>query len=77
MAEAIQSEPALSLDRRQLITSVAVIATDGIVPCYEQAEAAKSAELVSAAEMPTWNVCAIRARRIAEIARRNQIRQEA
>ena len=77
MAKAIQSESALSLDRRQLLTSAAAIAAIGIVPRYEQAEAANSAELASAAEIPAWNVCAGTARRIAEIAKRNCIRQEA
>jgi hypothetical protein len=47
------------------------------VPSYEQAEAANPPELVSAAETPAWNVCAVTARRIAEIAKRDRIRQEA
>jgi hypothetical protein len=77
MAKPIQSEPALSLDRRQLLTSAAVIVGAGIVPSYEEVEAANAAQVVSVAEIPAWNVCAATARRIAEIAKRNQIRQEA
>jgi hypothetical protein len=76
MAKPIRSEPALSLDRRQLLTSAAAIAATGIVPSYEQVEAVNPAELGGAAEIPTWNVCAVTARRIEEIAKRNRIRQE-
>jgi hypothetical protein len=77
LAKATQPEPALNLDRRQLLTSAAVIAASGIVPSYEQVEAATPSEIGSAAEIQTWNACAGTARRIAEIAKRNQIRQEA
>jgi hypothetical protein len=80
MAKPIQSEPAFVLDRRQLLTSAAAIAAIGIVPSYEEAEALEAAnavQVVSVAEIPAWNVCAVTARRIAEIAKRNQIRQEA
>ena len=81
MAKPIQSEPALSLDRHQLLSSAAAIAATGIVPCYEQAEAAKSAELAGVAKIlipeRAWNVCAATARRIVEIAKRNRIREEA
>jgi hypothetical protein len=73
----IQFEPALSLDRRQLLTSAAVIVGTGIVPSYLHAEAATPSEVVSAAEISAWNVCAVTARRIAEITKRNRIRQEA
>jgi hypothetical protein len=73
----IQFEPALSLDRRQLLTSTAVLAASGIVPTYGQVEAATPSEVVSAAEIQTWKVCASTARRIAEIAKRNRIREEA
>ena len=74
MAKRNQFEAALSLDRRQLLSSAAVTAAIGIVPSREQVEAAK---VVSAAEIPAWNVCAATARRIAEIAKRNRIREEA
>ena len=72
-----QSEPALSLDRRQLLTSAAVIAATGIVPNYGEVEATTPSEVVSAAEIPAWNVCAATASRIEEIAKRNRIREEA
>ena len=77
MAKQIQSEPALSLNRRQLLTSTAVVAATGIVPSYEEVQAATPSEVVSAAEIPAWKVCAGTARRIAEIAKRNRIREEA
>ena len=77
MPKAIQSELALSLDRRQLLTSAAAIAVTGSVPSHEQVEAANPSELASVAEIPTWNVCAVTARRIAEITKRNRIREEA
>ena len=77
MAKPFQSQTALGLDRRQLLTSAAAIAATGIVPSYGQVEAATPAELGSAAEIQTWNVCAATAHRIAEIAKRNRIRQEA
>jgi hypothetical protein len=54
-----------------------VIAATGIVPSYEQVEATSPSGVVSSAEIPTWNVCAATARRIAEIAKRNRIREEA
>jgi hypothetical protein len=73
----IQSEPALSLDRRQLLTSAALVAATGIVPRYAQVEAANPAELGEAAEMLAWKVCDATAGRIAEIAKRNRIREEA
>ena len=76
MAKPIQSEPAFGLDRRQLLTSAAAIAAAGIVPSYEQVEATSPAGAVSSAEIPTWNVCAATARRIAEIVKRNRIREE-
>jgi hypothetical protein len=77
MTKPIQSEPALNLNRRQLLTSTAVVAATGIVPSYEQVEAASAAGVVSAAEIPAWDVCAATARKIAEIVKRNCIRQEA
>ena len=77
MAKPFQSQTALGLDRRQLLTSAAAIAATGIVPRYAQVKTANPPELVSAAETPAWNVCAVTARRIAEIAKRDRIRQEA
>jgi hypothetical protein len=77
MAKPFQSQTALGLDRRQLLTSAAAIAATGIVPRYAQVKTANPAELGSTTEIPTWNVCAATARRMAEIAERNRIRQEA
>jgi hypothetical protein len=77
MAKPIQPEPALSLDRRQLLTSAAVVAATGVVPSYEPAYAATPSEVVGSAAIPTWNVCAVTASRIAEIAKRNRVREEA
>jgi hypothetical protein len=70
-------KPPLSLDRRQLLTSTAILPVSGIVSSYEQVEAATLSQVVSAAEIPAWNVCAATARRIEEIAKRNRIREEA
>jgi hypothetical protein len=47
------------------------------VPSYEQVEAATPSEVSSAAEAPAWNVCAGTVGRIAEIVKRNRIRQQA
>jgi hypothetical protein len=77
VAKPIQPEPALGLDRRQLLTSAAVIAVAGIAPSYGQVEATNPPELGSTAAIRAWNVCAVTARRIAEIAKRNRIREEA
>jgi len=53
MAKAVQFESALSLNRRQLLASTAVVAAIGIVPSYEQVETATPSEVVSAAEVST------------------------
>jgi hypothetical protein len=82
MAKPTQSESGLSLDRRQLLTSVAVITTAGLAPIAESAGAANPAQAASAAK--TWvsanealNVCASTARKIEEVAERNRIREQA
>jgi hypothetical protein len=79
MAKPIQSKPIL--DRRQLLTTAAAMATSGILPNTERAEAGQTAEAVmpSAPELDArpLNVCATTARRIEEIVARNRIRQEA
>lgn len=83
MARPKQSEPSLSLDRRQLLAATAAAATAaGIVPNAEAAQAANPGEVANAAELttsdvPTWNVCAGTAGKIEEIATRNIIRAEA
>jgi hypothetical protein len=64
MATQKQSESGLSLDRRQLLASVAVISTTaGLAPIAEPAGHAHAAEAVNPAtgpalNVPTWNVCA-------------------
>jgi hypothetical protein len=52
MPKPIQSEPRLSLDRRQLLTSAAVVAATGVVPSYAQVKAATPSEVVTLAEKP-------------------------
>jgi hypothetical protein len=83
MAKPKQSEPSLSLDRRQLLATVAVATTVGIAPNAEAAEVANSAQAASVTK--TWvsensplNVCVgTAARKIQEIAKRNRVRGEA
>jgi hypothetical protein len=74
-----QSKLTIGVDRRQLLGSAAVIATTGIVPGIAHSGAAKQTEVIDAVEtseiLPACNVCAVTARRLAEI-RRNQIRAE-
>jgi hypothetical protein len=77
MAKPKQSEPRLSLDRRQLLAAAAALSV-GNIPGVEAAKAANSGQALTVAEMPTsespaWNVCAGTARRIEEIAARNII----
>jgi hypothetical protein len=82
MARPKQSEPSLSLDRRQLLASAAALSI-GTVPGSEAAaEVANSARAATVAEIltsesATWKVCAGTARKIKEIAARNIIRAEA
>jgi hypothetical protein len=77
-----QSARTLSVDRRQLLCSVAVITVTGVAPGLEHLECAKPAELVTVvkplpAEAMIWNVCATTRRRLEEIGQRNRIREEA
>jgi hypothetical protein len=72
----------LSIDRRRLLTSAAAAAATatGILPDVKPADAAapdfsQSSELTPEAQL--MNFCAATARRLAEIARRNEIRREA
>jgi hypothetical protein len=79
MAKQIQSEPSLSLDRRQLLATAAAVTVAGVVPNAQTTQAVNSARAVNAAELPVpaWNVCAATSRRIEEIAERNRIREQA
>ena len=82
MAKPTQSEPGLSLDRRQLLVTAAALSI-GTVPGIEAAaEVTNSGPAVPVAEIArsetaAWNVCAGTARKIKEIAARNIIRAEA
>ena len=82
MARPKQSEPRLSLDRRQLLMTAAALSI-GTVPGIEAAaEVTNSGPAVPVAEIArsetaAWNVCAGTARKIKEIAARNIIRAEA
>ena len=70
-----------NIDRRRLLTSAAAVTATGIVPGFEGADTAaapdffQSSPLTPEAEPP--NFCAGTARRLLEIARRNELRQEA
>ena len=82
MAGPKQSEPSLSVDRRQLLMTAATLSI-GTVPGIEAAaEVTNSGPAVPVAEIArseiaAWNVCAGTARKIKEIAARNIIRAEA
>ena len=72
------AESGLSLDRRQLLASVAA----GLAPIAESAGPAYPAEAtneatIPASDVPALNVCAGTAKKIGEVARRNIIRAEA
>jgi hypothetical protein len=82
MATPKQSEPSLSVDRRQLLASAAALSI-GTIPGIEAAAevmnsgpAGPVAE-IARSETAAWNVCAGTARKIKEIAARNIIRAEA
>jgi len=62
MATPKQSEPSLSVDRRQLLATAAALSF-GNIPGVEAARAANSGQALTVAEVPTsespaWNVCA-------------------
>jgi hypothetical protein len=81
MARPKQSEPSLSVDRRQLLVTAAALSI-GTVPAVVAAEVSSSGQAVTVAKIPrsetaAWNVCAGTARKIKEIAARNIIRAEA
>jgi hypothetical protein len=66
------------LNRRQLLGSAAGVVVTGIVPGIDTRPDAAAAEVVVPASTPTvLNVCPATAARIAEIAARNRIREEA
>ena len=82
MAEQIQSKPTLIINRRRLLASGTALAASGVVPKADPVEAGHTTEAMTGTsfpmtETPGWNVCAVTARRLQEIAARNKIRGEA
>jgi hypothetical protein len=70
----------LSMDRRRLLTTGAAVATAAIALRADHVDAALADTVQLPAltpEVPPLNVCAATARRLMEIARRNEIRREA
>src|SRR6476659_7352786 len=70
----------LSIDRRRLLATGAAVATAAIALRADRVDAAlaDTAQLPTLTpEVPPLNVCAATARRLLEIARRNEIRREA
>src|SRR5690349_7546322 len=70
----------LKIDRRRLLATGAVVATAAIALRADRVDAAlaDTAQLPALTpEVPPLNVCAATARRLLEIARRNEIRREA
>jgi hypothetical protein len=65
-----------TMNRRQLLATVAAIPTSGIVPPQVAADAVPVPSIPTS-ESPPLNVCAATARRIEEIIARNRIREEA
>lgn len=77
-----RSEQTLTIDRRRLLASAAVITMTGIAPGIGPANSVKTAQADNVTSTPTskipaWNICFVTARRIEEIAKRNRIREEA
>jgi hypothetical protein len=82
MARPKQSEPGLSLDRRQLLASAAALGIGTVPAGVAAAEVTNSNPAVPVGEIArsetaAWNVCASPAQKIEEIAARNIIRAEA
>jgi hypothetical protein len=72
----------LSINRRRLMTAAAAVtATGSILPVVKRADAAAAPDLFQSPpltlEVEPGNFCAATARRLLEIARRNEIRREA
>ena len=69
----------VNIDRRRLLVSVAAVPVASIVPIAKPAETAAAAVIRSSAMAPeaeAANFCAVTATRLAEIARRNRLRNE-
>jgi hypothetical protein len=70
----------LSINRRRLLATGAAVVTAAIVPRADRVDAALADTVQLPAltpEVPPLNVCAATARRLLEIARRNELRREA
>jgi hypothetical protein len=70
----------LSIDRRRLLATGAAVATAAIAMRADRVDAALADTVQLPAltpEVPPLNVCAATARRLLDIARRNEIRREA
>jgi hypothetical protein len=70
----------LNIDRRRLLATAAAVATAAIALRADRVDAALADTVQRPAltpEVPPLNVCASTARRLLEIARRNELRQEA
>jgi len=74
-----KSDFPLSMDRRRLLTAAAAITASGIVPTGNHVDTAAAAVIQSSTIAPGTegaNVCVVTATRLAEIARRNALRNE-
>jgi hypothetical protein len=71
----------LSINRRRLLTSAATVTATGILPGVKRAAAAAAPDLFQSPpptlEVEPGNFCAATARRLVEIALRNELRQKA
>jgi hypothetical protein len=70
----------LSINRRRLMTAAAAVTASGVLPGVKRADAAAADVLQSSPltlEPEPANFCAATARRLLEIARRNEIRRDA
>ena len=67
----------LSMNRRCLLTSAAAMTAAGIVPGADPANASVVLPSALTPEVPVLNVSAATARRLLEIARRNEVRRQA
>ena len=71
----------LSINRRRLMTAAAAVTASGVLPGVKRAAAAAASDLFQSPpltlEVEPGNFCAATARRLVEIALRNELRQEA
>ena len=71
----------LSIDRRRLLKSAAALTATGVLPGVKRADAAAAPDLFQSPpltlEVEPGNFCVATARRLLDIARRNELRREA